>query len=326
MACDTGCCGDKDVTHCPVCGNAVPASLGVKPRKYCCARCSKAATSPRKQGASACGNCGTPISQPAGKGRKREFCKKCRKGRLRYQKDCKRCGKQFGASRPDAIFCSAGCRWPQRMFSTTGNCANCKHQFVKRTRETRYCSRACVRASPSPTRKRTVYKCLNCCKGFFRRPYRTANKYCSRECAFERKRMKSYGLRHDALSAWFHSWAEDDDRMPLDGTLSSSHKARCKRFGVPYEPIDRIAVFERHGWMCGICGRELRREYGKSNQGTGIDPASPTIDCVIPLSAGPGSPGYVYSNVQACCNACNCLKSDQHPDSFVPPYTTRLDY
>ena len=92
------------------------------------------------------------------------------------------------------------------------------------------------------------------------------------------------------------------------GGRNTSHKARCERFGVPYEPIRRASVFEAAGWRCALCGCDLLRKFAKSDGQ--VDPRSPTIDCIIPLAAGPGSPGYVYGNVQACCHACNVRKSD----------------
>lgn len=88
-----------------------------------------------------------------------------------------------------------------------------------------------------------------------------------------------------------------------------NHRQRCRRFGVPYTPIKTIAVYELAGWRCQICGCELSRKWNPS------DPRARTIDHIIPLSAGPGSPGHVLSNVQAACLACNTRKAD----SFAPP-------
>src|SRR5690606_41336129 len=57
-----------------------------------------------------------------------------------------------------------------------------------------------------------------------------------------------------------------------------------------YEPINSIKVFERDGWICGICHDP-------------IDPAVPwpddrskSLDHIVPMSKGGG---HVWSNVQA---------------------------
>ena len=323
MACDTGCCADKDVKACPVCGGSLPASLGVKPRKYCSKPCLRQATRPRNPGAEKCADCKNPLRQPPGKGRKRVICPACRIARKRKRDcvaSCRRCGREFAADRDDAAFCSTGCRWPSRLLESQKTC-DCGVTFTKRTK---YCSIACSIRHCKRNDRRKVYRCIHCYGLFGSRAYQTANKYCSRKCAFEARRLRCVGIASDSLSAWFHTWGDESHGAFLPRPARTSHKARCEKFGVPYEAVDRSAVLKRAGWVCYLCGRALLKRYTKDGSGR-VSPASPTIDCVVPLSAGPGSPGYVYENVRACCLACNLAKSDQHPDSFVPQYPTSLD-
>jgi len=44
--------------------------------------------------------------------------------------------------------------------------------------------------------------------------------------------------------------------IPLD----VNHRARARRFGVPHENINNLLVFERDGWICGLCGDPVDRE------------------------------------------------------------------
>ena len=326
MACDNGSCGDKDVTHCPACGKAVPPALGLKPRKYCSKACCRLILRPRNPGAEKCADCQRPIRQPPGKGRKRVICPDCRlarKKRCTRQGSCGRCGRDFLADRDEAVFCSTKCRWPNRRFSTKATC-RCGVEFAKRTDRTKYCSRSCAAKYADKQKPSKVYLCVNCGAPFGSRAYRTSNKYCSRECAFQSRRLRAAGVVGDPLSAWFHAWGDESRGAFRPKPMGTSHKARCDKFGVPYERVDRTTVLERDGWACYLCGRGLLRRYTKGECGK-VDRASPTIDCVVPLSAGPGSPGYTYENVRACCLGCNVAKSATPLHSFVSQYTTSLD-
>jgi 5-methylcytosine-specific restriction endonuclease McrA len=378
----------KDASPCPVCGGKVPPSLGGKPRKYCSKNCRVKAAKGiafRDSLVHSCSQCGSEVKY-AGRGpRWNIHCQACRSGAVSRKKQpfseeriCKLCSKPF-----------------------TATSANRKKQ---------YCSIACGKKSPlkaalaaERNRARTkAYKCLCCEQPFVRQKangvYSCRKKYCSRECAFEARRLKLPAARRPLeiakqLARWFHQWGDDvypivsrcskcrtaivnsrageDPHRPcgecskpvrlcpgcgccllrrrlwcqecaavrkteairrerrkdkLSGKRAPSLRKRCRKFGVTYTPISRKKVFDRDKWRCQICGVKLLLEYTKIVGTPAPHPRSPTIDHIVPLSFGPSSPGHVLSNVQACCWQCNCLKSDQHPDSFVPPYATRLDY
>lgn len=111
---------------------------------------------------------------------------------------------------------------------------------------------------------------------------------------------------HDAESS-----ARKRRRKRLEKSkIGRNNRKRCRYYGVPYTPIKLRDIYERDNWTCQACGCALRREWDSN------DPARcRTIDHIIPLSAGPGSPGHVPSNVRACCWSCNTAKGD----SFEPP-------
>lgn len=303
----------KEGRPCPVCGGEVPPPLGCKPRKYCSKRCLVAHHDEKKRspGPRSCEDCGRSISQPSGKGRKRVICGQCYIQRKKTANivTCVACGSAFRSQSKEAMYCSSRCRWPRRLAEKT--CDACGVVFKQKRGKQMFCSVACVAAASGGKRgrKRRVYQCIHCGRPFNRHLHRTANKYCSRECAFARRRVQSEGDSFAEMLSWFANWNLDASCVVAPRPYSStSHKARCKRYGLAYEPIDRLAVFRSANWACKICGCGLLRKYacvdGK------VDPRSPTIDCIIPLSAAAHSPGYVYENVQAACHACNVKKAD----------------
>lgn len=321
-ACVTGRC-TKEGQPCPVCGGPVPPSRGVKPRRFCSAACCRRNCRPPRVGSKSCADCGDAISQPPSKGRKRIVCSQCKITRKRNARAavCLACGLSFRASSPRKSFCSQNCRWKSR--PAASKCVSCGADFQQARVGQLCCSRACGhRASMLKRNQRPprVYQCLNCGAAFHKRPYRVVNKYCCRGCAFEHRRIRSDGSPASQLVAWFYNWGAD--HTPAKSSppaIRTNHKSRCERFGVPYEPVSRRRVFEAAGWRCRICNCELLKYY--TVIGGRVDPRSPTVDCVVPLSAGRGTPGYVYSNVQAACHACNVRKAD----SFVLPHPTSLD-
>lgn len=80
------------------------------------------------------------------------------------------------------------------------------------------------------------------------------------------------------------------------------YKRRARRWGVAYEPINRLVVFRRDGWLCGICGDPVAREDA-------------SLDHVIPMSLG--GP-HLYSNVQCSHLLCNVRKAASMPEEVVP--------
>lgn len=89
-----------------------------------------------------------------------------------------------------------------------------------------------------------------------------------------------------------------------------SHRRRARHYGVDYEPINRAKVFDRDGWLCGICGDPI------SPAAKYPDLMSASLDHVIPLSRGGG---HLYANVQASHFICNSLKGADIPGAYPPP-------
>ena len=77
---------------------------------------------------------------------------------------------------------------------------------------------------------------------------------------------------------------------------------RARRYGVLAEPIDPIAIMERDGWRCHICGGIAPRDRRGTMQWD-----APELDHIIPLARG-GS--HAPSNVACAHRACNIAKGD----------------
>lgn len=73
---------------------------------------------------------------------------------------------------------------------------------------------------------------------------------------------------------------------------NKAFKKRAERFGVPYEPVNRVTVFERDGWVCGICGDP-------------VDHDDASLDHVTPMSLGGA---HSYANTQCSHLSCNIRK------------------
>ena len=308
----------KDGKRCPVCASPVPPSLGVKPRKYCslgCLRKRDGRTS--KSESMPCRSCGAPVAQDLRlRGRARRYCSEQCRNRSSHKKHpgliCRRCGKQFTGFKA-AQFCSEKCRYePHR---ATKQCLKCGQCFKRRSRTQRFCSFACARAMERPVTR----QCLCCQKPFRKKSSgRNSGKYCTRECAFEARRLRLPCARltkrrgatlDEQLAVWFHSWGNDAIEA-VNESSRGGHKYRCRKHGCHYEPFSVKSIFERDCWTCQICRCDLLRKWTKVNGTETPHPLSPSIDHIIPLSFGPTGPGHRPSNVQAACWRCNSKKSD----------------
>lgn len=81
----------------------------------------------------------------------------------------------------------------------------------------------------------------------------------------------------------------------------TQYRKRARLYGVKYEPVNKIKVFERDEYKCYLCGIDvvISEKYR---------PDQATIDHVIAMANG-GE--HTYSNVKTCCHACNSKKGDR---------------
>jgi 5-methylcytosine-specific restriction endonuclease McrA len=230
----------------------------------------------------------------------RLYCsEKCRRSKkLR----CKECGAGFVAGER-AAYCSAKCACAKRIKGPVEKtCPGCGAAFsaARRSSSSRvYCTPECRSRTWKISR---THDCIRCGSSFLPRP-RTSGKFCSRDCAFE------------SLKAG-HPAAREPQKVQA---FSRSHRQRCLLYEVPYEPVTRRFILDRDGWRCGICGVELLRKQERDPETGRLDDRCPTIDHIVPISAGPGSPGHVASNLRAACRRCNMDKGAAVLHSFAGP-------
>lgn len=77
-------------------------------------------------------------------------------------------------------------------------------------------------------------------------------------------------------------------------------RRRAAQYGAERIPYDDTDIFQRDGWRCQICRRKVRRDVNYMHR------HAPTIDHIVPLSAG-GSDRPI--NVQTTHRICNMKKS-----------------
>lgn len=82
----------------------------------------------------------------------------------------------------------------------------------------------------------------------------------------------------------------------------NNHRRRARRYGVFYEPVNRLKVFVRDNWTCQICGTKTPKRLMGQNA-----PSSPELDHRIPM-APPHNGPHSYANCQCACRACNIRK------------------
>jgi hypothetical protein len=327
----------KEGKECPICGGSVPLSLGFRPRIYCSKECLSHAQYAKKVAARdrRCPGCQKPMPALRRPGRPPgPRCNACQL--IADTKQCARCAKNF-ISRSKAKYCSSACR---RKPLAQCSCGECGAAFTSSRALKQFCSSACHKSANA---KRLVKQnkasaappktCLCCNKPFHKRSSgRNAGKYCSRECAFEARRLRlpctQLGRRHGTplsshLAVWFHNWGNDGADPVEQGLRCGGHKARCRHYGCHYEPFPDRTIFDRDGWKCQLCGVDLLPKWINIPGTKSPDPRSPEIDHIVPLSAGPSSPGHTPLNCQAACRRCNSRKSNR-PHSFAARKATAL--
>lgn len=90
-----------------------------------------------------------------------------------------------------------------------------------------------------------------------------------------------------------------DQRLLRRRYGSTNLRARVKRAGQEYRPVDRDAIIRRDNGICQLCGQRC--------SGTFPSPRSLTLDHVVPLAKGGA---HSPENLQVACFECNLRKGD----------------
>jgi hypothetical protein len=224
---------------------------------------------------------------------------------------CRGCQMTFEArthGQARKMYCSTECYAREKRRRTTLTvqaCRSCDQPFTRAERgnKAQFCSDAAKRCTAREERA----TCDNCGLWFLRQPNSEittclrcrqgkpvkhgANTYSNRGC-----RCPECTNAHSA-ERLRRKYEQVEAGIPLD----VSHRARARRFGVENQYINKLSVFERDDWRCGICGDPVDREAEWPA------PMSVSLDHIVPLSAGGG---HVYDNVQCAHLQCNLRKND----------------
>ena len=186
---------------------------------------------------------------------------------------------------------------------TCGGTFNCGADNFKPSKNCPFChqrelnERAIARAEETARRRRErraaeiskEKNCKECGKAFHSEFFSAV--YCSDEC---KKRAKNKAAMRRRKT-----------RIKEGRASQTHHRKRARHYGVEFEPGITIAkLIERDGNACALCGcatDKNDREWGT------FGPRYPTIDHIVPMSAGGG---HTWKNVQVACALCNSKKRD----------------
>lgn len=244
--------------------------------------------------------CGNPITKFFKSGKRYKRCAIC-------------VDKNAGRIKPDrASHCICG----QMLVHTDGD-----------RRPRRYCSDKCRWADSKRNLRKPAVERTFCC-AYCERQFTTAHKrkFCSVKClagSTRQAEMDAYLAAHKAIGLVVVCRDCDCEFCPMPGVsmarvrcpmcfdeLSETHwqHIRKRRIKAAFiEPVDRIKVFDRDGWVCRICGvKTIRKPY---------QPNSAELDHVVPIARG-GE--HSYQNTQCACRRCNGMKGAKAIEQAAP--------
>ena len=189
---------------------------------------------------------------------------------------CVQCAAPFYPKRTDRLtFCSRTCSHAhQRAGAEARKAAVIQARMVK-AEQARAATQA--RREAKVKARALTLTCGHCASSFVTADHRR-RKYCSRRCCRKAARL-------------------------AEGPRSETHRARARRAGVPYEPVDPLDIMRRDRWRCQVCYRSAPQRL----RGT-TDPRAPELDHIVPLALkGP----HTAANLQCACRSCNLAKGAQ---------------
>lgn len=234
-----------------------------------------------------------------------------------FHRICVGCGVQFTAQGNRAKACTVACRlWAKRhpgvLRSLARACPTCGGTFTAEHAATVYCSRRCS-AAASKRRVRTgvrpyapaLAEC-EACHGPMPAGKNAGARFCTDICGDRYYRAPGlFAARFGRTCERCGGPVPDGKRVDARFCRTTCQVVwnqeirRARRRGLPVEPIDRAAIFERDKWACHLCTLPIT--------------ARPTLDHLIPIAAA-DSPGHVWENVAAAHGGCNSGKRDRVTD------------
>ncbi|WP_356948665.1 HNH endonuclease [Mycobacterium sp. TJFP1] len=198
-------------------------------------------------------------------------------------------------------------------------CIHCGSVVTSGKATTKYCSDCAKKrvwnANPRRPRRGVVETECTYCAAVIR-DLQWRNRKCCDECAKSRDWSRT-GLKATATCVSCGKEARrgaprktDQDYMcrecrrkrPSTPRSVGGHLARARLYKAEYEPVDKMRVFERDGWKCGICGEAVDKDLAWPHR------ASASLDHVVPLSQGGA---HTYSNTRCSHLSCNTQRGNR---------------
>lgn len=218
---------------------------------------------------------------------------------------CMGCGSEIqrakGASGPSPKYCTVECR--------AGVNAKRYMESVK------YEAVLASRREANAAKPLLQHECIRCGEGFESR--HKVSKFCSRNCG-NKWRDENNEARCSAddcdrgvqakgvCSMHWKRAARLEGKLPndpwTDRRKANYQKRRAQMKAVPAESVSPAKVYERDGWVCGICSEPVDSNLKYPS------PKSASLDHIFPLSRGGH---HTYENCQLGHLDCNIRKNDK---------------
>ena len=168
----------------------------------------------------------------------------------------------------------------RRKLTKVARCELCREPFNPSSANTRYCSQSCNNRHREEATPGIRDQCRYCAIEFVRSAHRTQRVYCSAKCR--------EAVRNNKRQAYLRAF----DRL---------RRLRIQANGV--ENVSPVAIFERDGWRCWLCGEAVDRQANPQT-----DDLAATLDHVHPLSKG--GP-HTSDNLRCAHRMCNRSKGNK---------------
>lgn len=178
-------------------------------------------------------------------------------------------------------------------------CVVCGAMFAVTKHRKACCSNECTRRRAGVESKRQRLASLpdrEC--AFCIEPVPTSARRDARFCSVACQQARWYADSADELRARTAEW----NRTHEGKRRAYRHARRARMYAVAYETFDAWEIAERDGWTCHLCADPIDRVLAYP------DPASKSIDHVLPLSKGGG---HTRANVAIAHLLCNIKKKDR---------------
>lgn len=211
---------------------------------------------------------------------------------------CQHCGTDFEQKKnaPFAKYCSRRCG--QKAYWAANGESICARQAAENAAKPPNSIRCVQYGGLFESKRRAPKFCSTTCNNRWRDEHNEAR--CSEACCGRGVRAKGLCAMH-----WRRNARAEGREAPdqwNERRKANYQKRRALKLQLPADDIRPIDVYERDGWVCGICSEAV--EPGLSWP----DPMSPSLDHVMPLSLGGH---HVMENVALAHLSCNVRKGNR---------------